>query len=62
MCDREMTLTELLDDPIIQAVMTADRVDPAELKAALTVLTRRLQPTRPAGPVLDCFGWAKPSW
>ncbi len=36
MCDRELTLTELLDDPIIQAVMTADRVDPAELKAALT--------------------------
>jgi hypothetical protein len=62
MCDRELTLTELLDDPIIQAVMTADRVDPAELKAALTVLTRRLQPTRPAGAILDCIGWGERSW
>jgi hypothetical protein len=62
MCDRELTLTEILDDPIIQAVMTADRVDPAELKAALTVLTRRLQPTRPAEPILDCIGWGERSW
>ena len=35
MCDRELTLTELLDDPIIQAVMTADRVDPAELESGV---------------------------
>ena len=53
MCDRELTLTELLDDPMIQAVMVADRVDPAELKAALVMLSHRLQLTRPAEPILD---------
>jgi hypothetical protein len=62
MCDRELTLTELLDDPMIQAVMTADRVDPAELKAALTILSHRLQPTRPAEPIWACFGWGERSW
>jgi hypothetical protein len=62
MCDRELTLTELLDDPMIQAVMTADRVDPAELKAALTILSHRLQPTRPAEPIWDCIGWGERTW
>ena len=41
MDDRELTLAELLDDPMIQAVMAADRVDPAELKAALTILSQQ---------------------
>jgi hypothetical protein len=62
MCDRELTLTELLDDPMIQAVMAADRVDPAELKAVLAVLTHRLQLPRPAEPVRDYIALGERSW
>jgi hypothetical protein len=63
MCDRrELTLTELLDDPMTQAVMAADRVDPAELKAVLAALTHRLKLTRPAVPVRDSVGRAEQSW
>ncbi len=62
MCDRERTLTELLDDPMIQAVMAADRVDPAELKAVLAVLTHRLQIPRLADPVRDYAAPGERSW
>jgi hypothetical protein len=62
MCDREMTLTELLDDPLIQAVMAADRVDPAELKAVLAVLTHRLQLIRPAEPIRVSVASGERSW
>ena len=62
MCNHQQTLTELLDDPMIQAVMKADRVDPAELKAVLAALTNRLQPPRPTEAILDCIGWGEPSW
>ena len=62
MCDRELTLTELLGDPMTQAVMAADRVDPAELKAILAVLTHRLQRTRPAEPIRDYVGRGERSW
>ena len=62
MCDRDLTLTELLDDPMTQAVMAADRVDPAELKAVLAVLAHRLQLARPAGPVRDYVGRGQRSW
>jgi hypothetical protein len=62
MCNRELTLTELLDDPMIQAVMAADRVDPAELKAVLAVLAHRLQLTRPAAPIRDYVTPAERSW
>ncbi len=62
MCDRELTLTELLDDPMIQAVMAADRVDPAELKVVLAVLTHRLQLSRPAPPIRDYVGRAERTW
>jgi hypothetical protein len=48
---REMSLTELLDDPITLAVMTADRVDPAALKTVLHVLVSRLQHAGPAQPI-----------
>jgi hypothetical protein len=48
---RELTLTELLDDPMTLAVMAADRVDPAALKAVLQVLVRRLQHAGPAQPI-----------
>jgi hypothetical protein len=47
---RELTLTELLDDPMTLAVMAADRVDPAALKPVLQVLVRRLQHAGPAQP------------
>jgi hypothetical protein len=36
------TLEELLGDPITQAVMTADRVDPRELKAMLASIARAI--------------------
>ena len=62
MCDHELTLTELLADPMIQAVMAADRVDPAELKAVLAVLTHRLQHTRPAEPIRDSVARVERSW
>jgi hypothetical protein len=48
---RELSLTELLDDPITLAVMTADRVDAAALKAVLHVLVRKLQHARPSQPI-----------
>jgi hypothetical protein len=45
---RELTLTDLLADPMILAVMAADRVDPAALEATLSGLARRLELVRPA--------------
>jgi len=54
MDNRELTLTELLDDPVTLAVMAADRVDPAALKAVLSALARRLQRDLPADPRRDC--------
>jgi hypothetical protein len=36
------TLYELLSDPLTQAVMTADRVDPAKLKAMLRSVAREI--------------------
>ena len=44
----ELTLTNLLADPMTLAVMAADRVDPAGLAAALSGLARRLEFARPA--------------
>jgi hypothetical protein len=48
MDNRELTLTDLLADPMIRAVMAADQVDPAALEAALARLPRRLEPAWPA--------------
>jgi len=59
---RELTLADLLADPITLAVMAADRVDPAALKAFLFGLTRRLQLTRPAEPIRDYVGRGERSW
>jgi hypothetical protein len=55
MDNRELTLTDLLADPMTLAVMAADRVDPAALEAALTGLARRLEPAWPA-PGAGCGG------
>jgi hypothetical protein len=43
----ELTLIDLLSDPMTLAVMAADRVDPAALAAALSGLARRLEFARP---------------
>jgi hypothetical protein len=51
---RELTLAELLADPITLAVMAADLVDPAALKAMLSGLAGRLQLPRLAKPRRDC--------
>ena len=59
---RELTLTELLADPIALAVMAADRVDPAALKAMLSGLAGRLQVTRLAEPIRDCIGRDDRQW
>jgi hypothetical protein len=40
---RELTLATLLADPMTLAMMAADRVDPAELKAVWTALAERLE-------------------
>jgi hypothetical protein len=59
---RELTLADLLADPMTLAVMAADRVDPAALKACLVGLARRLQINRPAEPTRDDTGRAERSW
>jgi hypothetical protein len=51
---REPTLAELLADPVALAVMAADRVDPAALKAMLSGLAPRLHVTLLAEPIRDC--------
>ena len=56
MGNRELTLTELLDDPMTRAVMEADRVDPAALKALLSAVARRLQLNVPAESILNYVG------
>jgi hypothetical protein len=48
MGDRELTLADLLTDPMTLAMMAADRVDPAELKTTWTALARRLAIAREA--------------
>ena len=43
---REPTLEDMLSDPIIRAVMDADRVDPHELQAMLKDVGRALTMAR----------------
>jgi hypothetical protein len=59
---RGLTLTEFLDDPMILAVMRADRVDPAELKAVLAVLVRRFQHADAREPIPDYVGRDDRRW
>jgi hypothetical protein len=59
---REVTLAELLADPIALAVMAADRVDPAALEAMLSGLALRLQVIPLAEPIRDCLGRADRQW
>jgi hypothetical protein len=45
----EPSLADALSDPVIQAVMAADAVDPAALNALLREATRKLEPaSRPS--------------
>ena len=53
---RERTLAELLADPMTQAVMAADRVDPAALNAAVAILVRRFERARAREPIQDDIG------
>jgi hypothetical protein len=55
MDNRELTLTDLLADPMTLATMAADRVNPAAMEAALSGLARRLEPAWPAAEG-DCGG------
>lgn len=59
---RELTLADLLVDPITLAVMAADHVDPAALKDWLFGLACKLQLTRPAEPIRDYIGRGDQSW
>jgi hypothetical protein len=46
MCDAEPTLTDVLSDPVIQAVMAADGVDPGEVEALVRRVSRRIHAAR----------------
>jgi hypothetical protein len=59
---RELTLGELLADPITLAVMAADLVDPAALKAMLSGLAGRLQLAPLAKPRRDCVARNVQAW
>jgi len=45
-CHSEPTIAELLSDPIVRALMAADRVAPEELEASLTKIAGTLEPQR----------------
>ena len=45
----EVSLGEALSDPIVRAVMAADRVDPAELEESLDALAKKLARPRAGG-------------
>jgi hypothetical protein len=46
---RELTLKEILSDPIVTALMRADCVDPLELEAMLTRINRKSKSPRQTG-------------
>jgi hypothetical protein len=46
---REPTLKEILSDPIVTALMSADGVDPLELEAMLTQINRQSKSLRQIG-------------
>jgi hypothetical protein len=58
----ELTLTELLDDPMTRAVMAADRVDPAAVRATLSAVARTLPHNVPAYQHRNCVGWSDQRW
>ena len=62
MHDRELTLANLLTDPMTLALMAADKVDPVELKATWTALAQRLALAHKAERRPVCIGWDDWSW
>jgi predicted component of type VI protein secretion system len=50
----EPTIAEMLSDPIIRALMAADRVAPEELHANLTKLAGTLEPRHSMVSQRDC--------
>jgi|KBSMisStandDraft_5_1062788.scaffolds.fasta_scaffold1194250_2 hypothetical protein len=52
----ELTLSNALADPMVRAVMAADRVDPQELAAMLTAIASTLRPSPPTAQLacLNC--------
>jgi hypothetical protein len=42
-CRRELTLPEALADPMVRALMKADRVNPGKLEACLNAVGDRLR-------------------
>jgi len=62
MHDRELTLANLLTDPLTLAMMAADRVDPVEMKAAWTALARRPALRQVAEPRPVCVEWTCRPW
>jgi hypothetical protein len=45
-CRREPTITEILSDSIVQAVMDADGIDPEALEAQLRSIAREISAAR----------------
>jgi len=62
MDDRELTLANLLTDPLTLAMMAADQVDPVEMKAAWTALARRPALRHVAEPWPVRGGWVCRPW
>jgi hypothetical protein len=62
MNNRELTLAGLLADPMTLALMTADRVDPVELKTAWTALARKLALARAVERPALCDGCDDLPW
>jgi hypothetical protein len=58
MRNHQLTLIELLDDPMTRAVMAADRVDPAALKATLSAVARRFQHNFVDYQQVNCASWS----
>jgi hypothetical protein len=46
----ELTLTNMLTDPMVRTVMAADRVDPQELATMLAGIAETLKPPPPWDP------------
>jgi hypothetical protein len=62
MGNRELTLENLLADPMTLAVMAADNVDPGELKIVWTALAQRLALLHEAECRSVWTGWDDWSW
>lgn len=53
--DREPTLTDLLNDPVLTALLAGDHIERADLEAVIRRAQRRLAPRGPATtPIAEC--------